>query len=254
MDNNTKKTGYVSPAPTMDVGIMRELFPYMIEFSKILGVDTDFRAQIQNALDRLPPYKVNSLGNLQEWVEDFENGPGGHNFSANFPFFPGKSIQLRRESDTPLVEATKHWMDGRRIGGGFPASWDICMWSRLERGDKTAPLITAGARGVANNLHRDGRNNQIDATFGYTAGIAESLLQSHSDEIVLLPALAETWPTGSITGLRARGGYTVDMKWENGKLISAEISNPDGGTCNVRYNGHVQKIVVSRDTPYKIEL
>ncbi|MDR1156187.1 MAG: glycoside hydrolase family 95 protein [Bacteroidales bacterium] len=252
MDGNMKKTGYVSPAPTMDVGIMRELFPAVIRFSEILGVDAELRTQLQDALDKLPPYRINSLGNLQEWVEDFENGPGGHNFSANFPFFPGKSIQLRRESDAPFIEATRHWMDGRRIGGGFPASWDICMWSRLERGDKTAPLITAGARAAANNLHRDGRNNQIDATFGYTAGVAEALLQSHAEEIALLPALPETWPDGSVTGLRARGGYTVNMKWEKGKLVSAEISNPNGGICNIRYAGKLQTVTVPKDSPYQI--
>ncbi len=243
IDGNKKKTGYVSPAPTMDVGIISELFPYVIQFSEILEVDADFRVQLQEALTKLPPYKVNSLGNLQEWVEDFENGPGGHNFSANFPFFPGKSIQLRRENDKPLVEATKHWMDGRRIGGGFPASWDICMWSRLERGDKTAQLITAGARSVAGNLHRDGRNNQIDATFGYTAGIAESLLQSHSGEIGLLPALPITWPTGSVKGLRARGGYEVDIEWNDGKLVSAEIKNINGKeSIPIRYGEKVRII------------
>ncbi|MDR1783439.1 MAG: glycoside hydrolase family 95 protein [Dysgonamonadaceae bacterium] len=247
MDGKIKKTGYVSPAPTMDVGIMRELFPYVIEFSEILGVDADFREQLKNALDRLPPYKVNSLGNLQEWVEDFENGPGGHNFSANFPFFPGKSIQLRRESDAPFVEATKHWMDKRRVGGGFPASWDICMWSRLERGDKTAPLITAGAKGVANNLHRNGRNNQIDATFGYTAGVAESLLQSHAGEIVLLPGLAETWTDGAVKGLRARGGYEVDIEWKAGKLTSAKIKNINGETTiPVRYKEIVKTVTVNQ--------
>jgi len=245
IDGKVKKTGYVSPAPTMDVAILRELFPYAIQFSEILGVDADFRAQLQNALDRLPPYRVNSLGNLQEWVEDFENGPGGHNMSANFPFFPGKSIQLRRESDAPFVEATREWMNGRRVGGGFPASWYICMWSRLERGDKTAPLITAGARAVANNLYRDGRNNQIDASFGYTAGVAESLMQSHAGEIVLLPGLAETWPSGSVTGLRARGGYEVSINWKDGKLLSAEIKNINGEeSIPVRYKDQVKTISV----------
>ena len=244
MDGNLKKTGYVSPAPTMDVGIMRELFPYVIRFSEQLDTDADLRKQLQNALDRLPPYRVNRLGNLQEWVEDFENGPGGHNFSANFPFFPGKSIQMRRESDTELIAATNHWMEGRRIGGGFPAAWDICMWSRLERGDKTAPLITAGAQSVANNLHRNGRNNQIDATFGYTAGIAESLLQSHVGEISLLPALSVDWEEGAITGLCARGGYRVSMNWKAGKLVSAEITNPQGGEIPVRYKDKVVTIRV----------
>jgi alpha-L-fucosidase 2 len=242
MDGNEKKTGYVSPAPTMDIGILRELFPYVIRFSELLDTDVDLRKQLQNALDRLPPYRVNHLGNLQEWLEDFENGPGGHNFSANFPFFPGKSIQMNRESDKEFIAATNRWMEGRRIGGGFPAAWDICMWSRLERGDKTAPLITAGAKSVANNLHRNGRNNQIDATFGYTAGIAESLLQSHADEISLLPALSVDWEEGAITGLCARGRYKVNMEWKAGKLVSAEITNPQGGEIPVRYKNKVVTI------------
>ena len=245
MDGKVKKVGYVAPAPTMDIGIMRELFPYVIEFGEILGVDADFRAQLKNALDKLPPYKVNYLGYLQEWIEDFENGPGGHNMSATFTFFPGKSIQLRRPGDAALVEALNKWMEGRRVGGGFPAMWDICMWSRLERGDKTAPLIVAGARSVANNLHRDGANNQIDGTFGYTAGVAESLLQSHAGEIVLLPGLAEIWPAGSVTGLRARGGYEVNINWKDGKLTSAKIKNINGEeTIPVRYKEQVKTINV----------
>lgn len=242
IDGNITKTGYVSPAPTMDVGIIRELFPYVIQFSEILDVDQDLRTKLKEALNNLPPYKVNRLGNLQEWVEDFENGPGGHNFSANFPFFPGKSIQLRREGDSALVKATLHWMEGRRIGGGFPASWDICMWSRLERGDKTAPLITAGTKGVAVNLYRDGVNNQIDATFGYTAGVAESLLQSHAGEIVLLPALAETWKDGKVTGLLARGGYEVSMEWQAGKLTRCKIKSMQGTPFTVRYGEYSKSI------------
>ena len=254
MDGKVKKIGYVSPAPTMDLGIIRELFPYAIQFSEILGVDADFRKQLQDALQRIPPYKINYLGDLQEWVEDFENGPGGHNLSADFPFFPGKSIQLRRESDKPFVDATLKWMDKRRVGGGFPASWDMCMWARLERGDKTAPLITAGARNVANNLHRDGANNQIDASFGYTAGVAESLLQSHVGEIILLAGLAETWPTGSVTGLRARGGYEVDIDWKDGKLVSATIKNINGEeSIPVRYKENVKNIIVKPGESIKLE-
>jgi len=253
MDGNTKKVGYVAPAPTMDIGIIRELFPYVIRFSELLNVDAELRAQLQQALNRLPPYRVNSAGTVQEWIEDFENGPGGHNMSATFPFFPGKSILLRSESDAPLIEALHTWMNGRRVGGGWPSAWDISMWARLERGDKTAPLIAAAVKGAANNLHRDGANNQIDASFGYTAGVAEALLQSHAEEISLLPALPETWTAGSITGLKARDGYTVNMKWEDNRLVSAEISHPDGGTCNVRYNGEVHQIIVPKGKPYPIK-
>jgi len=255
MDGNVKKTGYVAPSPTMDMGIIRELFPYVIRFSEMLGTDADLRTRLMNALDRLPPYKVNSAGTLLEWIEDFENGPGGHNMSATFPFFPGKSILLRRASDAPLIGALNNWMNGRRVGGGWPSSWDISMWARLERGDKTAPLITAATRGVADNLHRSGGNNQIDASFGYTAGVAESLLQSHAGEISLLPALPETWPTGSITGLRARGGYTVDMKWDNGRLVSAEITNVNGPeSISVRYRENVKTVQVMPGKSIKLDI
>ena len=254
MDGKTRKTGVVAPAPTMDIGILRELFPYTIQFSEILGVDADLRAQLQKALEKLPPYRVNSLGDLQEWIEDFESAPAGHNFSANFPFFPGKSILFRNTNDAPFVKAIENWMNKRSVSGGFPAMWDICMWSRLERGDKTAPIIAAAARGAANNLHRDGRSNQIDGTFGYTAAVAETLLHSHAGEIVLLPGLPETWPAGSVTGLRARGGYEVSISWKDGKLVSAEIKNVNGKeSIPVRYKEQVKIINVAPGKSIKVE-
>ena len=254
MDGKVKKDGYVAPAPTMDIGIIRELFPYTIQFSEILGVDADLRAQLKSALDKLPPYKVNSAGVIQEWIEDFENGQRGHNMSATFPFFPGKSILLRRGSDSHLIDALNVWMNGRGIGGGFPAMWDICMWSRLERGDKTDNSISTVARGVANNLHRNGANNQIDGTFGYTAGIAESLIQSHDGEIVLLPGLPNAWSTGSVTGMRARGGYEVNMSWKDGTLLSAEIKNINGNeSIPLRYKNQVKTISVQPGQTMKID-
>jgi alpha-L-fucosidase 2 len=127
------------------------------------------------------------------------------------------------------------------------------MWARLERGDKVSEYTHTLLGNVANNLHRAGASNQSDASFGYTAGIAEALIQSHAGEISLLPALPTTWSlVGEITGLRARGGYEVNMKWDKGKLISAEISNPNGGVCNVRYNGKVIKLTVPKGQPVVI--
>ncbi len=105
-------------------------------------------------------------------------------------------------------------MDTRRGRGGWPTAWDICMWARLERGDKVAAWIkTFVGNSLAANLHNRG-SNQSDATFGFTAGVAEALLQSHAGEISLLPALPTSWTTGSVRGLRARGGFEVDMQWQ----------------------------------------
>ena len=242
---------FLSPGPTMDIAIMRELFGYCIEASKILGVDEDFRNQLETTLTKLPPYQVSKQGFIQEWIEDWEPAPAGHSFSTHFVFFPGKSILLRQDHDTELVQAIKTWMDSRRGRGGFPTCWDISMWARLERGDKAAEnMRTYISNSVANNLHNRG-SNQSDATFGFTAGVAESLLQSHAGEISLLPALPKSWgESGEVTGLKARGGYEVGMKWKDGKLISSEIANPKGGDCTIRFGEKTTKVSIEPGKTY----
>jgi alpha-L-fucosidase 2 len=226
------KMSFLSPSPTMDVGIIRELFPHCIEASKILAVDVDFRAQLETALARIPPYQVGKSGFLQEWIEDWQPGNQGHNVSPNFPFYPGNSITLRGNPE--LAATYLRWMEAHPPRGGFPLSWGIAMWARLERGDEVGALIqTYMTRAPALNLHNAGAN-QSDASFGYTAAVAEALLQSHSGEISLLPALPADWPEGSVTGLRARGGYEVSMQWTNTHLTAAEIRGTKGGVVRIR--------------------
>ena len=226
------KMAFLSPAPTMDIGIIRELFPHCIEASKLLRVDDDFRARLEAALKRLPPYQINRLGYLQEWIDDWDAGKQGHNCSPNFPFYPGSSITLRGNPE--LAAAIQKWMETRHPAGGFPTVWYISVWSRLERGDKTAAFISGFvANAVAPNLHNRGAN-QSDATFGFTAGVAESLLQSHAGEISLLPALSTNWKDGSINGLRGRGGLDVSMEWKDGNLVSAEIRSDNTGAYKLR--------------------
>ena len=232
----------LSSAPTMDLGIIRELFPHVIEASKLFNVDADFRAKLEMALTKIPPYQIGKSGFVQEWIEDWKPGPQGHNVSPNFPFYPGCSITLRGNPD--FAAAYQRWMEAHPPRGGFPLSWGIAMWARLEHGDKVGSLMDAYMnRAPANNLHNSGAN-QSDASFGYTAAVAEALVQSHAGEISLLPALPTQWPNGSVQGLRARGGYEVSMEWKDGKLVSAQIWNRNGGTSTVRYGEKTAQVSV----------
>jgi alpha-L-fucosidase 2 len=235
-------TASLSPAPTMDVALIRELFSHCIEAGRILGVDEDFRSKLSVALKRLPPYRINSRGYLQEWIEDWRGGAEGHNVSPNFPIFPGSTITLR--GDPELAAAINQWMETRRARGGWITAWDTSVWARLERGEKVEQWMRSLIRtSLADDLHNRG-SNQSDANFGLTAAIAEALLQSHAGEIGLLPALPPSWGAGSVSGLRARGGFEVAMRWKDGKLQSATIRNAASATAKVRYGGRTTEVPV----------
>jgi alpha-L-fucosidase 2 len=243
------KMCYLSPSPTMDVGIIRELFPHCIEAGRILGVDEDLRAKLQTALTRIPPYRIGKAGFVQEWIEDWEPGPQGHNVSANFPFYPGSSITLR--GNLEFAAAYQKWMETHPPEGGFRLSWGIAMWARLERGDQVGSLMeTYMQRAPAANLHNT-RNNQSDASFGFTAAVAEALLQSHASEISLLPALPPRWIDGSVQGLRARGAFELDITWHNGKLVEAAIRSLNGGSTRLRYGPATREVRLQKGETYR---
>ena len=228
-------TASLSPGPTLDIALIRELFSHCIAAEKILQVDDDFRARLAATLPKLPPYRINRSGYLQEWTEDWKGGDEGHNVSPNFPLFPGSTITLR--GNPALAGAIEKWMETRQPRGGWITAWDTAVWARLERGDKVqAWLQELMAHSLADNL-QNSRHNQSDANFGLTAAIAEALLQSHTGEIELLPALPPAWSSGAVRGLRARGGCEVDIAWDAGRLVRAVVRNPTHRTiaARVRY-------------------
>ena len=155
----------------------------------------------------MPPYKIGKDGLLQVWIEDWKRGNEGHNMSANFGFFPGNSITLRGNPE--IAAAIQKWLEPRRARLGWTSAWDICDWARLENGvrvDSTIKNFFISRRpggGMGNNLHNPG-SNQSDANYGFTAGVAECLIQSHAGEISLLPALPTSWKEGSVTGLESQ--------------------------------------------------
>ena len=256
---------FLAPSTTMNISMVKDLFPHCIEAAKILNVDQDFSTKLAEALEKIPPYTIGKDGLLQVWIEDWIRGNEGHNMSANFGFFPGNSITLRGNPE--IAAAIQKWLEPRVSRLSWTSAWDICDWARLEnsvRADtairqffRVAPMrgrignIQMPGGGIANNLHNPA-SNQSDANFGFTASVAECLLQSHTGEITLLPALPVSWREGSVSGLKARGGFEVSMSWSDGILSVCEIKSILGNPCVIRYGEKTKTFDIPASNSIKI--
>lgn len=257
--SNSPENGGLVKGPTMDHQIIRALFGVFTESAKLLGKDTALRDSIQTMLPQIAPNQIGQYGQLQEWMEDLDDPDNKHRHVSHlWGLHPGNEINL---DDTPeLVEAAKQSLLMRGDDGtGWSLAWKINFWARLKDAQHTYTMIkmllrpASKAGGSYPNLFDAHPPFQIDGNFGGAAGIGEMLLQSQTTFVDVLPALPRELPQGEVRGLKARGGFEIDLKWLDNQLQQISVKSNAGKPLKLRYEGKVVEIPTKKNKTYTFD-
>ena len=245
----------ICAGPTMDMQILRDLFANCMRASEILGVDEKFRREVAASRARLGPNQIGAGGQLQEWLKDWDmlaKDIHHRHVSHLYGLYPSAQIDLIRTPE--LAAAAKKSLEIRgEQATGWATAWRINLWARLHDGDHAFSILEfllSPARTYPDMFDAH-PPFQIDGNFGGASGMMEMLLQSHNEEIQILPALPKAWPTGSVKGLRARGGFEVSITWKDGKLVTAEIKSLNGNPCRLRYGGTTKFVRINQGKTFQ---